>query len=207
MNFFKKTPSPSPVKNMIANTIDSPENDRSFRVLPPIDRTAQFKNLQQNTIPQPAASMVQRITYDLIRQTIVSVRVNDLLGKGKWNKDDHLAEQLFCLVRNFEPDTKLTYERIMQAIVFVKTNDIMGAGKWSKEDHLAEYLYALVRLSGTDTNAMRQSESAEQFVLSSAETRAATPAPKKVRTPAPAPAPVPTTSIFSTTAEAAQPQA
>ena len=167
MSFLK-----NPFGNGVVNEVVDPKP--AMRILPPIDRDAQIRTGLQTT---NSGALPQRITYDLIRQTIVSVRVNDLLGKGKWNKDDHLAEQLFCLVRNFEPDTKLTYERIMQAIIFVKTNDIMGAGKWTKEDHLAEYLYALVRLSGTDSNAMRQSEQAEQYVLNGENGRG--PAPVK----------------------------
>ena len=166
MSFFK-----NPFVDHVANELVDGQTAAAMQQKP-VNRNAQLETrLQQASTPV----MPQRITYDLIRQTIVSVRVNDLLGKGKWNKDDHLAEQLFCLVRNYEPDTKLTYERIMQAIVFVKTNDIMGAGKWTKEDHLAEYLYALVRLSGTDSNALRQSEAAEQYVLNGDK------APKKAK--------------------------
>lgn len=89
------------------------------------------------------------INYDTIMTAIVRVRMNELMGKGKLTKDEHLAENLFALVRFHVPNSPLTYERIEQAINFVKSNSVMGAGKWSKEEHLAEYLYALVRLGQT----------------------------------------------------------
>jgi hypothetical protein len=162
VSFFK-----NPFSDAVTNEVAP---DRKVVPLPPVDRNAQLAQALQEPIRQ--AVVPQRITYDLIRQTIVQVRVNDLIGKGKWSKDERLAEDLFCLVRHYEPDTKLTYERIMQAIVFVKTNEIMGAGQWSKEDHLAEYLYALVRLSGTDSPAMRASEQMEMTITAAPAKRA-----------------------------------
>lgn len=153
MKFFKS----NPATDAFANEFVAP--DKKIAPGQTVDRNAQMKQVLQEPVRQ--AIIPQRITYDLIRQTIVQVRVNDLIGKGKWTKDERLAEDLFCLVRHYEPDTKLTYERIMQAITFVKTNEIMGAGQWSKEDHLAEYLYALVRLSGTDSAVVKTSEQAE----------------------------------------------
>lgn len=158
MNFFAKSNS---LKDAIANEFVA--SDKTFVPSPNVDRNGQLKQALQEPIRQ--AIIPQRITYDLIRQTIVQVRVNDLIGKGKWSKDERLAEDLFCLVRHYEPDTKLTYERIMQAITFVKTNEIMGAGQWSKEDHLAEYLYALVRLSGTDSAVVKASEYSEMLLI------------------------------------------
>lgn len=174
MNFFTKS---APFVDSVANEFVAP--DKKFTPMPPLDRNGQMKQALQEPIRQ--AIIPQRITYDLIRQTIVQVRVNDLIGKGKWTKDERLAEDLFCLVRHYEPDTKLTYERIMQAITFVKTNEIMGAGQWSKEDHLAEYLYALVRLSGTDSNAAKETFQAEMNVLGEAKAAIARKANKLPR--------------------------
>lgn len=151
MNLFKTL-----VGDQVANKLD--EVKHPVVKTSSIDRTTQLNQALQ----QPVQTLIpKRITYDLIKQTIVQVRVNEFIGKGKFSKDERLAEELFCLVRHYESDTKLTYERIMQAIIFVKTNDIMGAGQWSKEDHLAEYLYALVRLSGTDSPALKASEQIE----------------------------------------------
>jgi len=141
----------------------------------------------QQPVPKPIVPKI--ITYDPIKRTIVQVRENELIGKGKMSKDERLAEELFCLVRHYEPDTKLTYERIVQAIMFVKTNDIMGAGQWSKEDHLAEYLYALVRMSGTNSPGLKASEQIEASLM------AARPA-KAPRATVSA-APIPTTSPAS----------
>ena len=124
----------------------------------------------------------KRITFDLIRQTIVQVRVSELIGKGRWSKDERLAEELFCLVRHYEPDTKLTYERIMEAILFVKSNPLMGAGQWSKEEHLAEYLYALVRYMSTAEGAAMYSESMKNAAASKAPK---TPRPAAVGTTTP----------------------
>jgi hypothetical protein len=134
------------LKNVFGNTVANEVLD-----LPPaaMIQTQPLKRPSDEEFIAAAKNRPACITYDLIRQTIVSVRVSPTIGLGKWTKDDHLAEALFCLVKSFEPNTKLTYERIMQAIVFVQSNELMGAGKWSKEDHLAEYLYALVRLSET----------------------------------------------------------
>jgi hypothetical protein len=100
----------------------------------------------------PAATPREGINYDTIMSAIVRVRMNELMGKGKLTKDEHLAENLFALVRFHVPNSPLTYERIEQAINFVKSNAVMGAGKWSKEEHLAEYLYALVRLGQTSAS-------------------------------------------------------
>lgn len=114
-----------------------------------MDRQFQIKSMMQ----APRETFIpQRITYDLIRQTIVTIRVDEMIGKGKWTKDETLAEKLFCLIKHFNPKSPLTYERIMQAITFVKSNELMGAGKWTKEDHLAEYLFALVQLSEAGGN-------------------------------------------------------
>jgi len=117
------------------------------------------KYLQQTPVSdvnsiQPVAPTTPRegINYDTIMTAIVRVRQNELMGKGKLSKDEHLAENLYALVRHHVPNSPLTYERIEQAINFVKSNAVMGAGKWSKEEHLAEYLYALVRLGQTSAS-------------------------------------------------------
>ena len=149
------------LKNVFGNTVAN-EVLELKTPLPPVDREAEFKK----ALAEPARVVpVARITYDLIRQTIVNVRESKTLGLGKWSKDDHLAEALFCLVKMYEPNSTLTYERIMQAIVFVKSNELMGAGKWTKEDHLAEYLYALVRLSETNSTAAQTPLPEELTVL------------------------------------------
>lgn len=145
------------LKSVFGNTVADEVLDLKT-VAPPVDRDAEFKKALQ----EPARVVpVARITYDLIRQTIVNIRESKTLGLGKWTKDDHLAEALFCLVKMYEPNSTLTYERIMQAILFVKDNKLMGAGKWSKEDHLAEYLYALVRLSESGDVSDGENEVAE----------------------------------------------
>lgn len=87
------------------------------------------------------------VTFDLIRQIIVDVRVDDVIGKGKITKDEYLADRLFSTVRHLASESTLTYDEVFKNIQFVKSTDWMGAGKWGKEDHLAEYMFAKFQLS------------------------------------------------------------
>jgi hypothetical protein len=103
--------------------------------------------------PRIPASGAEKISYESIAGVIMRVRSNEYIGKGKFTKDEYLADSIFSQLRYHDPETRITYELIEKAISFVKRNPLMGAGKWTKEEHLAEYLYATVRLSNTEKTA------------------------------------------------------
>jgi len=124
------------------------------------------------------------ISFDRIRDAIIFIENNVLLGAGKITKIEHLTDHLFTLFKlgSDEPETPvLAYEEILEEIKLVNDNELFGAGKFTKKDILTDRLLAKFTLRlKVQKDAKAASNQAQS--ASTSTTPAITPAAPEART-------------------------
>jgi hypothetical protein len=127
------------------------------------------------------------VSFDRIKDAIISVENNPLLGAGKITKIEHLTDILFTNFKLASDDPEnpvITYEEILEEIKLVNDNELFGAGKFSKREILTDRLlgkFVLRQNAQRDATAAKAAAAVAAAAVNSEEAQAA-PRQQKVRT-------------------------
>lgn len=145
-----------------------------------------------SVLEQPRKEDVPKlsISFDRIKDAIVFVENNILLGAGKITKTEHLVDHLFSIIKHGSdnPDKPvLTYEEIMAEVKNVYEDHIFGAGKYTKKDHLADRLFGRFTLKQKSQRDAEAAAKAAAAAAAAAAQQSSSEAPKvrKVQPPQP----------------------
>jgi hypothetical protein len=124
------------------------------------------------------------VSFDRIKDAIISVENNPLLGAGKITKIEHLTDILFTNFKLASDDPEnpvITYEEILEEIKLVNDNELFGAGKFSKREILTDRLLGKFILRQKVQRDAAAAKAAAAAAVNSEEAQAA-PRQQKVRT-------------------------
>lgn len=110
------------------------------------------------------------VSFDRIKDAIISVENNPLLGAGKITKMEHLTDILFTNFKLASDDAEnpvITYDEILEEIKLVNDNELFGAGKFSKREILTD------RLLGKFTLRQKTQRDAKAAAVATANAAAA----------------------------------